>query len=609
MQRAGNAGAKIVQFLRAFFRLHWRGALRIRDKLRLNEEALHLIMAGVVGVLGGAASLAYHACHQSIKWLAFGRSGDFLEIAKDLELHGETWRLIVVPTVGGLAAGLVLYFGLRLIGNPGLSNLLEVVVAGDGRLPVRSAFVSAASSVVSISTGASIGREGLIVQLAAALASKMGRMANWPPYRLRLLVACGAAAGLAAACNAPVAGAVFAAQIVLGNFSMTLFGPLVFSSVVATVIARSPVTPHTWVRVPDIELTSLLQLHWFLPLGIGAGLCGAGVLYLLRHSERLTRNVTVPLYVRIMWSGAAVGAMALLFPGVLGNGHEAANMVLSNENLSLYFLLGLFAAKLIATLLTVSSGAVGGVFTPTLFLGASLGSLFAACLHTAHWGTELPRTAFALVGMGSLLAATTHSPLLAMIMVFELSLNYSIMPGLMIGCAVATLVSRSFCGESVYTEPLRRKGLELARESVRLGAATEQTVGDIMRPPVPPIPESATFQAIADRFLTSPNNFLPVVDEFGRLIGVVALHDMKSFLNTSFELNSVIASDVMRPVPPCLTPSQRLSDVLPLLLASELRNVPVVSTTTDRKLIGSVARSEALGVLSEAISASGPKEG
>ena len=137
--------------------------------------------------------------------------------------------------------------------------------------------MNALSSLVSISTGASIGREGLIMQVAAALSSKMGRFAQWPPYRLRLLVACGAAAGLAAGCNAPVAGAVFAAQIVLGNFSMNLFAPLVFSSVVATIVARTPFTPHAWVRVPDFDFTSLSQLPWLLPLGIVSGFCGASV--------------------------------------------------------------------------------------------------------------------------------------------------------------------------------------------------------------------------------------------------------------------------------------------------------------------------------------------
>jgi len=604
VQGAHNAWARIVRGIRAFFHLHWRAALLIRDKLRINEEALHLILAGVVGLLGGGASIAYHWANRLIRWVAFGQTGDFLDIGQ----NAEQWRLLLIPTLGGLAAGLVLHLGLRLIGNPGLTNLLEVVVAGDGRLPVRSAVVSAASSVVSISTGASIGRDGLVVQLSAALASKLGRMANWPPYRLRLLVACGAAAGLAAALNAPVAGAVFAAQIVLGNFSMNMFAPLVFASVVATIVARTPLMSEAWVRVPDMDFARLLQLPWFLPVGIASGFCGAALLKCLQLSQRLTRNLTVPLYVRIMWAGAIVGLMALAYPEVLGNGHEAANEILGT-NMALHILLGLFVAKLIATVVTVGSGTVGGVFTPTLFLGASLGSVFAACLHRIHWGLDLPQAAFALVGMGSLLAATTHSPLLAMIMIFELSLNYSVMPALMMSCAVATLVSRSFHPESVYTEPLRRKGLELARESARLGAATEQKVGDIMHPPVAPLRDNTPFHDIADRFLTSPNNFLPVIDENERLVGVIALHDLKNFLNVGFELSSVIASDVMRDPPPCLTPDQRLSDVLPVLLSSELRNVPVVTTLTAYKLIGSVSRAEALNVLSEAISASSPTEG
>lgn len=589
----------MIRRMRAFCRKHWRGALLIREKLRLNEEVLHLAMAGIVGVIGGLTSLAFHACNQFIKWLAFGEAGNFMEIAARVA----PWKLVAVPALGGLVAGLIIYFGLRLIGNPGLSNLLEVTVAGEGRLPVRNALVSAASSVVSISTGASIGREGLIMQVAAALSSKLGHVAKWPPYRLRLLGACGAAAGLAAGCNAPVAGAVFAAQIILGNFSMNLFAPLVFSSVVACVVARNPMTPHSWVHVPDFDFTSLSQLPWFLSLGVAAGLCGASFLKLLRVGDQFTRGLTIPLYLRTMLAALAVGVVAVAFPEVLGNGHEAANKILS-QDLPLKFLAGLLIAKFIATQLTVAAGTVGGVFTPTLFIGAALGSVFASCLHKLGLGGNLPQGAFALVGMGGMLAATTHSPLLAMIMIFELSLNYSVMPPLMLACVVATLVSRSIHPESVYTEPLRRKGLELARESVRLGAATERTVGEIMLPPVPPLRDNATFMQINERFLTSPNNFLPVVDEYGRLTGVVALQDLKNFLNAYDTLNSVIASDVMRPPPACLTPNQRLSDVLPLLIASELRNVPVVNTLGEYKLIGAVSRAEALGTLSEAIAAS-----
>lgn len=222
-------------------------------------------------------------------------------------------------------------------------------------------------------------------------------------------------------------------------------------------------------------------------------------------------------------------------------------------------------------------------------------------LHLGAFGLQIPTGCFALVGMGGALAATTHSPLLALIMLFELSLNYSLMPPLMLTCAVSTLVARSLHRDSIYTEPLRRKGLDLDRESTRPGAATERTVADLMRAPVPPVQENAPFRSLADRFLQVPNNFLPVVSDRGRLLGVVALHDLKEHLNVERELVSVIASDIMRPPPPCLTPDQRLADVLPTLLACEMRNIPVVNNQSELRLIGSVARAEALGLLSEAI--------
>jgi H+/Cl- antiporter ClcA len=726
------ANKKVIGDLPHFFRRHWQRALRVREKLQFSEEAFHLVLAGGVGVIGGLVNLLFYYATESIKYLFLHRPGEPAEVA---ELMAR-WQRVLTPTLGGLAAGLVLYWGLRLAGPQRSTNLLEVVVAGDGRLPFRNGIVKFLSSLVSIGSGGSIGREGGITQLSATLASKWGQVAKWHPYRLRLLVGCGAASGISAAYNAPISGAVFAALIVLGNFSMSLFAPLVFSSVVATMVSRSFFGIRPWYTVPPFDFTSITQLPWFLCLGILTGAMGSAFLKLLTSSEALFKRMRLPIYLRLAVGGLVVGVIAVQFPGVWGNGYVITNRILQGEYISptfsredivdlpafadklshpatgdalseflaselspatrnlltqyqggaeqrlrrdlledlnrvilsgplystqrfagaalspgtvalaretslgpesvrlnrsllfeayphelsthhryptlsgaLLFLIGLFLAKLIATLATVGSGAVGGVFTPTLFLGAGVGAIWSLALREMHAAQELPVAVFAVVGMGSMLAATTRSPLLAMIMVFEISLDYSLMPPLMLACVVSVLVSRRLHPESIYTEPLRRKGLTVSQDATASEAATERTVSDLMRVPIPPVREIATLGELGDRFLTSANNFLPVVDSKGQLVGIVALHDLKEYLGSGEEVLGVIAYDIMRPPPQCVTPNQRLLEVLPVILASEQRNIPVVNTLKENRLVGALARGEVLGIFSEVIAASRKGEG
>src|SRR5438477_5661726 len=319
---------QVVATARDFFRRHWQELLRIREKLRLSEETVHLLLAAGVGVIGGLVNLLFHLCIDTLKEIALRHQGDFVEIAEALNW----WQRLLAPSVGGLAAGLVLFWGLHWAGKRGSSNLLEVVVAGDGRLPFRHALIKAVSSLLSISTGGSIGREGLITHLTATAASKCGQLAHWQPYRLRLLVACGAAAGIAAAYNAPVAGAVFAAQIVLGNFSMNLFAPLVLASVVATMVSRSFFGIEPQYQAPSyVEFTHITQLPWFLLLGLLAGMLGAAFLKLLRHSELLFTRVPQPIYGRMALGGLVVGAIATGYPQVWGNGYGAPNQILHDQ--------------------------------------------------------------------------------------------------------------------------------------------------------------------------------------------------------------------------------------------------------------------------------------
>jgi CIC family chloride channel protein len=598
-----KAQSKITVWLPEFVRRNWQRALAIRQKLRFSEDAFHLVLAGGVGVIGGLVNLAFYYCSMAIRVMFTRNPADPFEVAQLLP-H---WQRILIPALGGLVAGLVLYWGLRLAGPQRSGNILEVIIAGDGRLPFRSALVKAISSLITIGAGGSVGREGAISQFTATVASKWGQLAEWHPYRLRLLVGCGAASGLAAAYNAPISGAVFAALIVLGNFSMNLFAPLVFSSVIASMVSRSFFGIDPWYSVPPFQITHMWQLPWFIFLGVITGAVGAGFLKLLGFTENLFKRLEVPVYVRLTIGGVIVGIIATQFPGVWGNGYGTTNATLhetfEDYTRGLLFLLGLFIAKLVATSVSVGSGAVGGVFTPTLFLGAALGGAFGLALQTVYGGYATPVTAFALVGMASMLSATIRSPLLAIIMIFEISLDYSLMPPLMLACVVSTLVARRFHPESIYTEPLRQKGLTVSQEATASEAATERTVGDLMRAPVPPVRETASLREIADRFLTSANNFLPVVDAKNQLLGVLALQDLKEHLGANDQVLGVIAYDIMRPPPPCVTPNQRLLDVLPVVLPSEMRNIPVVSTLKENRLVGALSRAEVLSLFSEVIAA------
>lgn len=587
---------------RQWLRANWLRALRVRQRVRLSEETVHLMLAGVVGVMGGLVNLIFYLCIEflleQVRHFTLAQGEDQMHVVESWE----PWVRFALPAVGGLGAGLVLHWGLHLLGKmAGTTNLLEAVGAGDGRLRMRPTLIKSLSSLISIGTGASIGREGAITQLSATVASKFGQIFEWEPYRLRLLVGCGAAAGLAAAYNAPIAGAVFAALIVVGSFSMHLFVPLIFASVVATMLSRTFFGIEPFYDVPRFDFTHLTQLPWFLVLSVLAGCLGAAFLKIIELSRARFKKLDWPVWAKLALGGVLMGFIAVGYPLIWGNGYGAANRILQGNMVWEAVLLLLFA-KLIATAIAVGSGTIGGLMTPTLLLGAALGSIFGMTLHGQGLALVLPTGAFALVGMASVLAATLHSPLLAMILVFEISLNYSLMPPLMLGCALASLVGRSLYPQSVYAESLRLRELEMARETSTVGMATDLTVGDMMHAPVPPIRENTPMPEIAERFLTSAYNFLPVVNAEGCLVGMVALHDLKEYLGGGPELNMIIAYDVMRPSPRCLTPSQKLPEALPVLLASEQRNVPVVNNMSEKKLVGAVLRAEALGRLSEAIS-------
>lgn len=565
--------------------LRWR--LWIQERLQPTEWQLTLLWAALAGFVGAFASMVFSALTEDV----FGWFGtQSLTVVESMQ-RLPWWLCLLIPTFGGAAAGLILKFGEHLTGGESSTDYMEAISIGAGQVPVRTSLVRSAAALFSIGSGGSIGREGPMVQLASVLASMIGRWRKFSPPQLRLLVACGASAGIASAYNAPIAGSFFVAEIILGTIAMESLGPLVISAVVATLTVRVLTAAHVLYKVPAFELKSPWEMGPYIVLGFLAGGLAPIFLLSLRNAEKFFLALKLPVVARLALGGLAVGAIAINVPQVCGNGYSVVLQIL-NGKLIWTALLGIFACKWLATMASFGSGAPGGVFTPSLFMGAGLGLLFGTAVHEV-WPTAAqdPR-AFALVGMGAFLSAVSHAPVMAVIMLFEMTLSYDIILPLMMCSVIAYYMAKSLQGASLYSEALKRKAA--AAPELLLG---ESTVGDMMRGSPPVVAPTAHFDDIARVFLAVRVNYLYVIDEAGKFLGAVSLHDIKPYLGEPDLAELVIARDIMREDFPRVAPTQPLTDALAGFLSSDVERLPVVDF--DGTLRGSLAKGDLLLALVE----------
>lgn len=566
----------------------WMGLARL---VRPGEMQVTLIWAGLIGFGGALASVGFRKLIALVHGALTGQAAVLLENFAQLPW----WQRLLVPALGGLLAGLTLCLRSRIDPGKSSTDYMEAIVLGDGVISSRVSLVKSASALFSIASGASIGREGPMVQLSAMIASLIGRVRRMPAVRLRLLVACGAAAGIASAYNAPIGGALFVSEIILRSLAMESFGPLVFASVVATLTIRQLLgaSPLYEITVPAVQLHSNWEIALYLALGGLAGVIAPAFLWSLRAGERLFEKLPGPSYLRLAAGGAAVGAIAVALPQVCGNGYGVINEILQGHYLWQTLLIVLIF-KWAATVATFGSGAVGGVFTPTLFVGAGVGTLFAAAA-APHWpGAPLVPSAFTLVGMGALLSATTHAPLMAILIVFEMTLDYQMILPLMLACVVAHYVSRRINPQSIYAESLRRKG-----EALFDSQLAAMRVADLMKPDPPRVPEAAPFREVAQQFVKHPLVNLYVVDENGAFLGAVSLHDIKGYLDNEALANLVIARDLLHADFPAVTPEVSFTEALAAFARHAAERLPVIASAGGRELIGSVSKNDLLLALAE----------
>ena len=553
------------------------------EVIRPSDLQVTLAWAGAIGFGGALTSIGFRYLTSELHKLMTGSTTPGLVES----FTGLSWSArLMVPTLGGLFAGLVLYFGMRWRGGVTSTDYMEAVVLGDGKISTRRSLVKCLSAMFTIASGGSIGREGPLVQLSSLVASIAGRLLHWSTPRLRLLVGCGAAAGIASAYNAPIAGALFVAEIVLGSVAMEIFGPLVFASVIATLTVRGFIGSDPIYVIPHFQMNSNWEILPYLVLGLFAGVVAPWFLRLLQASERLAGRVPIPLFLKMMLGGLIVGALAVFHPEVCGNGYSTVSTILGG-NRAWQFVALILIFKVLATAATFGSGAVGGVFTPTLFVGASLGYLFGIAGGAVSGLTNNP-SAFALVGMGAFLAATTHAPIMAIIMIFELTLDYQIILPLMLACVVGYYTSVSFEKRSIYSEALKRKGAREYRQQL-----AELHVRDLLKPDPLTVSPTARFAEIGQKFIANRFNYL-YVTEGDRFIGAISLHDIKSYLNAPELAELVIAGDIVREDFPVIAPSASLNEALDCFARHLGERLPVVSSMDGHRLIGSLSKTDVI---------------
>jgi CIC family chloride channel protein len=586
--RPGRVQRALAPLLTWVFRLRVlirTGLDRLLPRLKRGEHVFAIVTAMGIGVLGGYGAIAFRTLISLTHRVFFTTSEYSLDFLQALPW----WQRLAMPSVGGLAVGLIVTRLAPEVKGSGIPEVMEAVARRGGAIRVRVLLTKALAAALTIGSGGSAGREGPIVHIGSAIGSAVGQLLEVSARRLRTFVACGAAAAIAATFNAPIAGALFAIEIVLGDLAVGSLSPIVISSVVATVISRHHLGDFPAFVVPAYESRHPFELLLYAALGLLAGLAAAGFIRLLYGIGDGFDRAAVPPWLKPAIGGLAVGVISLWLPHVYGVGYETINAALWGRASGL-LLLVLVLGKAIATSLTLGSGGSGGIFAPSLFMGATLGAMWGHVVHDLFPQWTAAPGAYALVGMGAMVSATTHAPITAILVIFELTNDYRIIPPLMVACVIGILVSGLLHRESVYTAKLARRGVRLAHgKDVNLLRSIR--VHEVMDTEPPTVPAALPFAELVPRLLAGQHTGLFVVDDDGLLVGAVSLNDVRAVLPDSELLATLaVAADAVNADIPYVLPGDHLDLVMHLFGRTHRDELPVCASAEDRRVVGAVTR-------------------
>lgn len=565
------------------------------DRWQPPPELVLMGTALFVGIVTGIGAVVFRYLISGVAWLGY-------EWIPEVIPGSGKGYVIFVPAIGGLLVGLLIFYFAREAKGHGVPEVMEAVALRGGRIRPRVAVVKSLASSLTIGSGGSAGREGPIVQIGSAVGSTVGQALNLSDNRISNLVACGAAAGIAATFNAPIAGVIFALEVILGRFSVRNFSTVVVASVAASIVGRVAFGDAPAFAIPfEYGVNSLWEFLFYPILGVLAAIVGIVFTRSLYWSEDLADAVTrIPEWVKPAIGGALLGVLALTYPlfsltqpvtweripQVFNVGYDIIESALSNE-LIFGAAFVLLIAKIIATCLTLGSGASGGVFAPSLFMGAMLGAAFELALNRLFPGVSAPPGAYALVGMAAVFAASAHAPITAVIILFELTGDYRIILPLMLTVVVATLLSQLVLrGESIYTLKLSRRGVRLERGR-DVDILQGVSVGEVMTRDLEMVSMNLSIAELADIFVRSHHHGLMVLDEAGKLWGIVTLTDLERAQAEKRPKSATVAEIATSwPHLQVAYPDESMGDALARMGARGLGRLPVVAREDPYQLVG-----------------------
>ena len=558
-------------------------------KFQLTGTNVIIMLAVIVGATTALGAVGFIYLIRHFNTFFFGMTDDFLTEA--IGDRGFKFWLPLIPMVGGLLVGPIVYKFAKEAKGHGVPEVMNSVARLGGIIRPRVAAAKTIASAICIGSGGSAGREGPIVQIGSAIGSTIGQMFRMSGDRVKILVGCGAAAGITSVFNAPIAGVIFSLEIILGDFAIKTFSPVIISSVVASVVTRSILGNHPAFEIPTYSLVSAWEIPLYIIMGVFLGGYGVSFTRVLDYIEDFFDDLKMSPYLKPGLGGLLLGCLAIFYPQVLADGYETIKLTLSGE-IGVTLLLILIFLKMLATCLTLGSGNSGGIFAPSLFMGAVAGGAYGYLVSYLFPGVTASAGAYALVGMAGMVAATTHAPMTAMLIIFEMTSDYRIILPLMLTVVISAMVAGRLYEHSIYTIKLAKRGIDI-RGGKDINVLKSHEVREIMDKEFVSVNPSTPLAEIFRMIETMNESYFVVQDTQGHLCGVISFQDIRSVLSQHSLDYLVIAQDLVKSDTDLIFFDDDLETAYKLFNLKDLKMLPVVNEYEENKVIG-VIRREAL---------------